>query len=84
KNKGELARLYTLVFSTGYGTVTNSEQHVTHGKRNGLKTKKVARHCSDIRKGIFDRNVLDLCLVKQGFLPNGGGGWSKEETALFS
>ncbi|MDK4384396.1 hypothetical protein M2M34_13020, partial [Enterococcus faecalis] len=35
-------RLYTLVFSTGYGTVTNSEQHVTHGKRNGLKTKKAA------------------------------------------
>ena len=25
KNKGELARLYTLVFSTGYFKVTNSK-----------------------------------------------------------
>ncbi|MCV6015035.1 hypothetical protein ACPTJA_14270, partial [Enterococcus faecalis] len=41
KHKGELARLYTLVFSTGYVKVTNSKWHVTDCKMYQLKKERI-------------------------------------------
>ena len=68
---------YTLVFSTGYDTVTNTIER-THVRKSMSQRGEILMHLKELDAKRLVLSFVLPCFSK-AFLSSGGGGWSEIE-----